>query len=160
MHKKYSRSFLTLWLNHWCHRVRDKITDVILTMCLLPFWVLNVSVVFLSMQGQRALGLNPKYLNLCSEDEQQSCGFGTTWLPVINDRFVYFWVNYPFTPWVPVPGKLWTDQIHWMLCKLFCINVNMDQNDLFSKILLWVQLNSRIYPVQPNSGSWIVCISV
>ncbi len=39
-------------------------------MSLLPFWALNVSVVLLSMQGQKALRLHPKYLNLCSEDEQ------------------------------------------------------------------------------------------
>ncbi len=32
-------------------------------MSLLPFWVLNVSVVLLSMQGQKALGFHQKYLN-------------------------------------------------------------------------------------------------
>ncbi len=31
-----------------------------------------------SMQGPKALGINQKYLNLCSEDEQSSYGFGTT----------------------------------------------------------------------------------
>ncbi len=40
-------------------------------MSLLPFWALNVVVVLLSMEGQKALGFNQKYLNLCSEDEQR-----------------------------------------------------------------------------------------
>ncbi len=38
-------------------------------MSLLHFWALNVSVVLLSKQGQKALGFHQKYLNLCSEDE-------------------------------------------------------------------------------------------
>ncbi len=45
----------------------------------LPFWALKVSVVLLSMEGQRALGFNQKYLNLCLEDEWRYYGFGTTW---------------------------------------------------------------------------------
>ncbi len=32
----------------------------------------------LYMQGQKALGFHQKYLNLCSENEQGSYGFGTT----------------------------------------------------------------------------------
>ncbi len=43
-------------------------------MSLLPFWALNVSVVLLSMQGQKALGFCQKYLNLFSEDEQSLTG--------------------------------------------------------------------------------------
>ncbi len=39
---------------------------------LLPFWALNVSVPMLSMEGQKALGLNQKCLHLCSKDEQRS----------------------------------------------------------------------------------------
>ncbi len=35
-------------------------------------------VALLSMQGLKALGFNPKYLNLFSEDEQRFYGFGTT----------------------------------------------------------------------------------
>ncbi len=38
----------------------------------------NISVVLLSMEGLKALGLYQKYLNLCSEDERRSYGFGTT----------------------------------------------------------------------------------
>ncbi len=41
-------------------------------MSLLPFWALNVSVVLLSMQGQKALRCHQKYLNLYSENEQRS----------------------------------------------------------------------------------------
>ncbi len=47
-------------------------------MSFLPFWALNVSVAFLSMQGQKELGFHQQYLNLCSEDERRSYGFGTT----------------------------------------------------------------------------------
>ncbi len=46
----------------------------------------------LSMEGQRALGVHQKYLNLCSEDERRSYGFGSTWGWVINDRiFIFGW---------------------------------------------------------------------
>ncbi len=33
---------------------------------------------YIAMEGQRDLGIHLKYLNLCSEDEQRSYGFGTT----------------------------------------------------------------------------------
>ncbi len=36
-------------------------------MFLLPFWVLKVSVVLPSVQGQKALGFHHKYHNLCSK---------------------------------------------------------------------------------------------
>ncbi len=55
-----------------------------------PFWALKVSVVLLSMQGQKALGFHKKYINLHTEDEQGSYGFGTTWGWVINDKIVIF----------------------------------------------------------------------
>ncbi len=73
-------------------------TLAIFTMSLFPFWVLNVSVVLLSMQGQKCLGSHLKYLNSCSKDEQRSYGFGTTWGWVINDR-ILIWENYPFKKW-------------------------------------------------------------
>ncbi len=47
-------------------------------MSLLRFCALIVKISLLSMEGQRALRFHQKYLNLCSEDEQRSCGFGTT----------------------------------------------------------------------------------
>ncbi len=68
-------------------------TDVawtILTMSLLPFGGLNVSVVLLSLQGQKAIVFLQKYLNLCSKDEQRSYRFGTTWRWVIDDRILVF----------------------------------------------------------------------
>ncbi len=55
-HKKYSRSFIY-------HGWTTDVTWTVLTMSLLPFWALNVSVVLLSMQGQKALRFNQKYLN-------------------------------------------------------------------------------------------------
>ncbi len=39
----------------------------------------NITVALLSMEGQRALRMHQKYLNLCSDDERSSNGFGTTW---------------------------------------------------------------------------------
>ncbi len=54
----------------------------------------NISVAFPSMQGQRALRFHQKYLNLCSEDEQRTYGFGTTWGWIIDDRiFILWWTN-------------------------------------------------------------------
>ncbi len=63
-------------------------------MSLLPFWVLNVVLALLSMEGQKALGFHQKYLNLCSKDEQRSYSLGTTWGWVIQDRISIFgWTN-------------------------------------------------------------------
>ncbi len=43
-------------------------------------------------EGLRALRFKQKYLNLCSEDERRSYGFGTTRGWVINDRiFIFGW---------------------------------------------------------------------
>ncbi len=41
-------------------------------------------------EGQRALGIHKQYLNLCSEDERRSHGFGMTWRWVVNDRIIFF----------------------------------------------------------------------
>ncbi len=54
------------------------VLQTILMMSLLPFWALNKSVGLLSTHGQKALAFHQKYLNLCSEDERRSHGFGTT----------------------------------------------------------------------------------
>ncbi len=63
----------------------------ILPMSLLRFCAV---ISLLSMEGQRALRFHQKYLTLCSEDEQRSYGFGTTWGWVINDRsFIFGWTN-------------------------------------------------------------------
>ncbi len=42
------------------------------------FLGLIVVVPLLCMQGQKALGFDQKYLNLCPEDERRYYGFGTT----------------------------------------------------------------------------------
>ncbi len=36
----------------------------------------NISVVLLSMEGQKVLGFHQNYLNLCFEDERRSYEFG------------------------------------------------------------------------------------
>ncbi len=43
-----------------------------------PFCTLNVVVALLSMEGQKAIRFHKKLLNLYSEDEQMSYGFGMT----------------------------------------------------------------------------------
>ncbi len=70
-HKKYSLSFVKI---HWS----TDVTWIILTMSLLCSWALIVVGPLPSMQGQKALGFHQKYLNLCSDDERRSYGFGTT----------------------------------------------------------------------------------
>ncbi len=40
--------------------------------------------------GSERVGFYEKYLNLCSEDERRSYGFGTTWGWVINDKIIIF----------------------------------------------------------------------
>ncbi len=42
------------------------------------------------MEGQRALGIHQKYLNLCSEDERRSYGFRTTCGWLIHDIIYIF----------------------------------------------------------------------
>ncbi len=63
---------------------------------LTAFRALNVVVTLLSMQGQKALEFHQTYLNLCSEDDRRSYGFGTTWRWVINDRSFIFGWTIPF----------------------------------------------------------------
>ncbi len=78
--------------------IHESTDFTILAMFLLPFWALTVVFALLPMKGQKALRFHLKYLHLCSEDEQRSCGFETTWGWVINDRilFSFLGVNYPF----------------------------------------------------------------
>jgi len=47
----------------------NSVIDSVLSMFLRSFWALNVVVVLLAMQGQKALRFNQKCLNLCSEEE-------------------------------------------------------------------------------------------
>ncbi len=46
----------------------------------------NITVALLSMQGQKALRFDQKYIIYIYEDEWRSYGFGTTWGWGINDR--------------------------------------------------------------------------
>ncbi len=84
--KKYSRSFIKLQLNHWCH---------------MDYF--NVLTTFLALEhiscvvGLKALWFHQKYLNLCSEDEWRSYGFGTTWGWVFNDRIFIFGRTIPLS---------------------------------------------------------------
>ncbi len=71
VHKKYSRIFIKLRLNHWCHM---GYFNNVLTM----FLGLNVVII---LQGQKALGFHKNIL-IC----------------VI--KMNHFCVNYPFIPWL------------------------------------------------------------
>jgi len=44
----------------------------------------------------KSLRFHQKDLNLCSEDERMSYGFGPTWTWENDDIIFYFWVNCPF----------------------------------------------------------------
>ncbi len=94
VHKKYFCSFVKLWLNSWC---QDYFTDVLATLLDLGTFQLCCCL----WEGQRALGLHQKYLNLCSEDEWRVSS-PTTWGRVINDRiFISGWT-------IPLSKKLWS----------------------------------------------------
>ncbi len=66
------------------------VTWTILTMSLLPFWALNLSVVLLVYGGSDSSRISSKYFVLSSEDEGRYYGFGTTWGWVIIDRIWFF----------------------------------------------------------------------
>ncbi len=82
------------------------------------------------MEGQRALRIHQKYLNLCSKDERRSYGFGTTWGWVINDKnFILGWRN-PLNRqillcikitvmlpsfWSQVSSPVWLFDLRWKL---------------------------------------------
>ncbi len=88
----------------WCHM--DYFTHLLATFLYLGILQLHCCL----WEGQRALGFNKKYLNLFSEDERRSHGFGTTWGRVINDRIFIFWVYKPVQ--VQVQTCRWTN--FWM----------------------------------------------
>ncbi len=75
-------------------------------------------------QVYKALGFHQKYLNLCSEDERRSYGFGTTWGWVINDKILIFWVNYPFNRnVVPRPTNICPTLVNHFYGHTICVNV-------------------------------------
>ncbi len=89
-HKKYSRSFIKLRLNPWCHM--DCFTDVLAT-----FLCIDCGSILAVYGGSDSSQIPSKYLNLCSEDERRSYGFGTTWGWVINERIFIFGWTIPLT---------------------------------------------------------------
>ncbi len=96
----YSPSFVKLQFNP------PVVTWIILLISLLRFWTLIVVITLPSIEDQRALGINKKYRNLCSEDEWRFYEFGMTWGWVINDRiFIFGWT----IPLMNMPRKKTTD---------------------------------------------------
>ncbi len=93
-HKNYSRSFVKLQLNPWCQM--DYFTDLLAT-----FLCVDRGNIVAIYGGSESSQIPLKNLNLCSEDEQRSYGFGTTWGRVINDS--------------GPPEKCWTEEI--LVCK-------------------------------------------
>ncbi len=87
LHTKYSRSFITLQLNHWCHM--DYFNNVLTTFLGLEYF--SSTAVY---RGLRKLSNFIKITYMCPEDEHMSYGFGTTWGWVIKN--LNFSVNYPF----------------------------------------------------------------
>ncbi len=82
--KKYSCSFVKLRLNHWCHI--DCFTNVLTAFLGLGTFQLHCC----QCRVRKLSDFIKKYLNLCSENERRSYGFGKTWGCVINDRIVIF----------------------------------------------------------------------
>ncbi len=91
------------------------------------------------MEGQRALRFHQNDLNLCSEDEWMSYGFGTTWGWVINHRIFIFW---------------WT--IPLILAKILEINESekwfLGDWQFFSIYFIWVN-NNFFYNNKPGLAS-------
>ncbi len=102
-HKKYSRSFIKLQLNHWCH--------------------MDMVVPLLSMQGQKALRFHQNIL-ICVLKANK--GLGTTWGWVINDNF-HFWVNYPLKPIKSKAVKALIVHVNWLLMD-WCKSKYMQQH--------------------------------
>ncbi len=84
-------------------------------MFLLPFWALNVSVMLLSMQDQRALRFHQKYPHLWSEDDRRSYGFGTTWGWVINERILIFGCTIPLNLFILFSCCTFVTKIKWFV---------------------------------------------
>ncbi len=121
-HKKYSHSFITSLLNHWCHM--NYFNNVITTF--LGPWTCHMLLFCLCRV--RKLGFYQKYLNLCSEDEQRSYGFGATWGRVVNDRIFIFGWTIPLSSLyknrghqTAVPPTEW--QKDWVEALVFSMNV-------------------------------------
>ncbi len=68
-----------------------------------------------------------RHLNLCSEDERRSYGFGTTWGGVINDRIVIFRLNNTKR----ILGILWLSG--WLLG---CCQANVKMSRAVARLLI------------------------
>ncbi len=89
---------------------KESNNNIIFSTTLLPeFCLLNINN---THYVDYALRIHQKHLNLCSEDERRSYGFGTTWGGVINDRiFIFGWT-------VPLMKSCWSDTIWFYLKKI------------------------------------------
>ncbi len=67
-------------------------------------------------KSQKALRFHQKYLKLCSEDEQRSYGFGTTWGWEINDRILT-------NPLKSLTAQLLLNTIYNNICIIYSINI-------------------------------------
>ncbi len=116
---------------------------------------IHISIALLSMQGQKALEFHQKYLNLCSEDEHRSYGFGTSWGWVIYDRiFIFGWtipLMFSTETWYQTPLK--TDFM-FQLTFLF-------------KILIWFKERTYLtvhvnilFSQSGDSESWFIALFV
>ncbi len=124
-HKRYSRSFVKLRLNHWCHM--DCFTNVLLT-TFVGLGTFSYIAVYAESESSR---ISTKYLNLCSEDEQRSYGFVTTRGRVINDRiFIFGWT---------IP-----------LMRLFRIWISV--GDAVTSLHRWVMAAWRLFPSAVRTG--------
>ncbi len=82
-HKKYSRSFEKLWLNHWCHM--DYFNDLLAT-----FLSLDRVRILAVYGGSESSRNSSKNILICVPKMNE--GLGTTWGWVINDRiFIFGW---------------------------------------------------------------------
>ncbi len=89
-------------------------------MSMLSFWTWEHCSCVAVYAGQRALRFHQKYLNLCSEDERRSYGFGTTCGWVINDRIFIFGSTNPLKQKVQINSSwIWAFlliSIHFIAC--------------------------------------------
>ncbi len=78
----------------WCWVKSEAVTWTASSMSLLCFWTWEHFSCYAVYGWSENCQISSKYLNLCSEDEQRSYGFRTTWGRVINDRiFILGWTN-------------------------------------------------------------------
>ncbi len=145
MHKKYPRSFIK-------NRVEPLVSWTILTMFLLCFWGLNVSVALRSLQGQKALEFHQKYLKLCSEDEQMTYESGTAWRRVVKGivhpkRKILSLITHPHV----VPNPLSAGQLR--NTKIFLMHPVSSLYMLSMLFALWSESKQRIRVTQLTQKS-------